>query len=198
MAATSEASRRAGGWLIRGSRYAAARTATASARRRSADPTHPHDPPTGRWCARRRPTSSGHEPEAATPARRAGPARGSSRRAGLVHATLARRTYRRRLGFAQGDLALSAEGSILILRSGWRFVGFGSPPPLIELIEEGWIPRPVRLHRPATPAEDKRPGPVQGASSRPGHVRDADRGRARSAVWVDGPVGLPTRASRES
>jgi hypothetical protein len=67
---------------------------------------------------------------------------------GWVHATVARRTYRRRLGFAQGDLALSAEGSILILRSGWRFVGFGSPPPLVEVIEEGWIPRPARLHRP--------------------------------------------------
>src|SRR5688572_33389443 len=34
MASTSEASRRAGGWLIRGPRYAAARTATTSARHR--------------------------------------------------------------------------------------------------------------------------------------------------------------------
>jgi hypothetical protein len=60
---------------------------------------------------------------------------------------VARRTYRRRLGFAQGDLALSAEGSILILHSGWRFVGFGPLPPLVEVIEEGWIPRSARLHR---------------------------------------------------
>jgi hypothetical protein len=67
---------------------------------------------------------------------------------GWVHATMARRTYRRRHGFAQGDLALSAEGSILVLLSGWRFVGFGPPPPLVEVIEEGWIPRPARLHRP--------------------------------------------------
>jgi hypothetical protein len=65
---------------------------------------------------------------------------------GWVHATVARRTYRRRLGFAQSDLALSAEGSILVVHSGWRFVGFGSPPPLVEMIEEGWIPRPARLH----------------------------------------------------
>lgn len=69
---------------------------------------------------------------------------------GWVHATLARRTYRRRLGFAQGDLALTAEGGILILYSGWRFVGFGPLPPLVEVIEEGWMPRPARLHRPRT------------------------------------------------
>jgi hypothetical protein len=67
---------------------------------------------------------------------------------GWVHATVARRTYRRRLVFAQGDLALGAERSILVLHRGWRFVGFGSLPPLVEVIEEGWIPRPARLHRP--------------------------------------------------
>lgn len=39
---------------------------------------------------------------------------------GWVHATVARRTYRRRLGFAEYDLALSAEGSVLVLDSGWR------------------------------------------------------------------------------
>jgi len=63
---------------------------------------------------------------------------------GWVHVTVARRTYRRRLGFAQGDLALSAEGSILILHSGWRFVGFGARPPLVDVIGEGWI---AQLHR---------------------------------------------------
>jgi hypothetical protein len=67
---------------------------------------------------------------------------------GWVRATVARRTYRRRLGFAQGDLALSAEGSVLVLRSGWRFVGFGPSPPLVEVIEEGWIPRPAPLQGP--------------------------------------------------
>ena len=69
---------------------------------------------------------------------------------GWVHATVARRTYRRRLGFAQGDLALSAEGSILILHSGWRFVGFGRLRPLVEVIEDGWIPRPARLQGPSS------------------------------------------------
>jgi hypothetical protein len=67
---------------------------------------------------------------------------------GWVHATVARRTYGCRLGFAQGDLALSAEGNILVLRSGWRFVCFGPLPPLVEVIEEGWIPRPEPLKRP--------------------------------------------------
>lgn len=67
---------------------------------------------------------------------------------GWVRATVARRTYRRRLGFAQGDLALSAEGSIVVLCSGWRFVGFGPPLPLVEVIEEGWIPRPATLQGP--------------------------------------------------
>lgn len=68
---------------------------------------------------------------------------------GWIHTTVARRTYRRRLGFAHGDLALSAEGSILVVHSGWRFVGFGPLPPLVEVIEQGWIPRPARLHGPA-------------------------------------------------
>jgi hypothetical protein len=64
-----------------------------------------------------------------------------------VHATVARRTYRRRLGFARYDLALSAEDSVLVLASGWRFAGFGRPPPLVEVIEQGWLPRPGPLHR---------------------------------------------------
>jgi hypothetical protein len=61
---------------------------------------------------------------------------------------VARRTYRRRLGFAQSDLALSAEARILVLHSRWRFVGFGPVPPLVEVIEEGWIPRPAPLQGP--------------------------------------------------
>lgn len=66
---------------------------------------------------------------------------------GWVQATVARRTYGRRLCFARYDLALSAEGSVLLLASGWRFVGLGRRAPLVEVIEEGWLPRPAALHR---------------------------------------------------
>jgi hypothetical protein len=64
-----------------------------------------------------------------------------------VYATVARRTYRPRLGFARYDLALSAEDSVMLLTSGWRFVGLRRSPPLVEVLEEGWVPRPAQLHR---------------------------------------------------
>jgi hypothetical protein len=51
------------------------------------------------------------------------------------------------LGFARSDLALSAEDGVLVLWSGWQFTGFGRPPPLVEVIEAGWVPRPGQLHR---------------------------------------------------
>jgi hypothetical protein len=57
---------------------------------------------------------------------------------------VARRTYRRRLGFAQQDFAISAEGDVIVLRSGWRFIG-RRPAPLCEIVGEGWIPRPAQL-----------------------------------------------------
>ena len=65
---------------------------------------------------------------------------------GWVHATVARRTYRRRLGFVEYDVALSAEGSVLVLISGWRFVGLRRLPPLVDFVEEGWLRRPAALH----------------------------------------------------
>ena len=61
---------------------------------------------------------------------------------GWVHATVTRRTYRRRLGWAEYDLALLAEDRIHILRHGWRFIGTRPSPPLCEVIADGWIPRP--------------------------------------------------------
>ncbi len=60
---------------------------------------------------------------------------------GWVRATVARRTYRRRLGFAKYELALSAEDAVLVLHSGRRFIGFRRVP-LVEVLEEGWVPRP--------------------------------------------------------
>jgi hypothetical protein len=74
---------------------------------------------------------------------------------GWVHATVARRTYRRRLGWAEYDLALLADNRIRILRQGWRFIGTRPSPPLCQVIADGWIPRPGRL-------------PAEAASSSPG------------------------------
>jgi hypothetical protein len=50
---------------------------------------------------------------------------------GWVHATVGRLTYGRwRLGFVKYDLALSAEDQVLIVYTGWRFVGLrGRLPP---------------------------------------------------------------------
>ena len=62
---------------------------------------------------------------------------------GWVHATAAVRTYRRRLGFVEYDLAVSAEGRVVTLDDGWRFVG-ARRPPLVTVVETGWIPRPGR------------------------------------------------------
>jgi hypothetical protein len=30
---------------------------------------------------------------------------------------------------------------VLVLASGWRFAGFGRPPPLVLVIQQGWLPR---------------------------------------------------------
>ena len=75
------------------------------------------------------------------------PAASRSRRARLVYATFARRTYQPRLGFARYDLALSGEGDVLILQTGWRFLGWRHRAPLIEVLAEGWVPRPHGFHR---------------------------------------------------
>jgi hypothetical protein len=64
---------------------------------------------------------------------------------GWVYAVIPWRTFRHRLGFALQDLALHAEGSVLVLWSGWSFVG-RHRYPLLVVIAEGWIPRPARLH----------------------------------------------------
>jgi hypothetical protein len=61
-----------------------------------------------------------------------------------VFATVARRTYRRRYGWAEQDLALSAEGRVLVLVAGWRFVGWRGQLPLVDVVAEGSIPRPGR------------------------------------------------------
>jgi len=66
---------------------------------------------------------------------------------GWVRATVARRTYRRRLGFVEYDPALAAEGSVLVLDSGWRFIGLRRLPPLVAVVDEGWLRRPAELHR---------------------------------------------------
>lgn len=60
---------------------------------------------------------------------------------GWTHAVVARRTYRRRLGFATYDLAIQREGVVCVLRRGWRWVG-RKDPPLVEVLDEGWAPRP--------------------------------------------------------
>jgi hypothetical protein len=59
---------------------------------------------------------------------------------------------RRRLGWAEYDLALLAEDRIFILRHGWRFIGTRRSAPLCQVIAEGWIPRPGR-----PPADDASP-----------------------------------------
>jgi hypothetical protein len=64
---------------------------------------------------------------------------------GWVHATIAQRTYRHRLGWARYDVALLAEDRIYILREGWKFVGARPHAPLYEAVAEGWIPRPNGL-----------------------------------------------------
>ena len=63
---------------------------------------------------------------------------------GWVYTTIALRVYRQRLGFANYDLALSAENKVLVVRSGWRFVGLRRLP-MVTVIEEGWMPRPAQL-----------------------------------------------------
>jgi hypothetical protein len=84
--------------------------------------------------------TSAPEP-ARTPLLRAAPPTGP----GWVHATIAQRTYRHRLGWAQYDLALLAEDHIYILRRGWKFIGARPQEPLCQLVAEGWIPRPHGL-----------------------------------------------------
>jgi hypothetical protein len=66
---------------------------------------------------------------------------------GWVFATVARRTYRQRFGWAEQDLALSAEGHVLVLVAGWWFVGWRGQLPLVDVVAEGWSPRPGRLPR---------------------------------------------------
>jgi len=68
----------------------------------------------------------------------------SARGDSWVLARVARRTYRRRLGFAQYDIALSPEGQILEVNRGWMWVGRGELP-MCDILGEGWIPRPGRL-----------------------------------------------------
>lgn len=63
---------------------------------------------------------------------------------GWVYGVVARRTYRRRIGLACSDLALQADGHVLVLRRGWRWVG-RQRPPLVEVLEQGWLPRPYGL-----------------------------------------------------
>jgi len=74
---------------------------------------------------------------ARTPILRAAPPTGP----GWVHATIAQRTYRHRLGWAQYDLALLAEDRIYLLREGWKFAGARRHAPLCQVAAEGWIPR---------------------------------------------------------
>jgi hypothetical protein len=67
---------------------------------------------------------------------------------GWVYARFGRRTYeQRRLGFRKYDLAMSAEDDVVVLHTGWRFVGFRRQLPLVETLAEGWVPRPAELHR---------------------------------------------------
>jgi len=66
---------------------------------------------------------------------------------GWVYATVARLTYGRRLGFSKYDLALSAEDAVVVLHTSWGFVGIRRRVPLVEVIAEGWVPRPAQLHR---------------------------------------------------
>lgn len=66
---------------------------------------------------------------------------------GWVHARIGRRVYRRRLWFARYDVTLEAEGQLLELDSGWCWVGRENRP-LVEIIDEGWIPRPRALPTP--------------------------------------------------
>lgn len=62
---------------------------------------------------------------------------------GWVYTTIALRVYRQRLGFASYDLALSAENKVLVVRSGWRFVGLRRRLPMVTIIDEGSNPRPA-------------------------------------------------------
>jgi hypothetical protein len=147
-------------------------------RRRSADSAHPHDPPTGRWCARRRPTCSSHESEEATPARHAGPARDSSPvgpagytppwRVGPTGAASAsRKVTWRSVPRAASSSCAAAGGSS------------ASAPAAARRGDRRRLDPSARATSPppATPAEDERPGLVQGASSRP---RAFPRRRSRS------------------
>jgi hypothetical protein len=60
---------------------------------------------------------------------------------GWVHAVVARRTYRHRFGFAQYDIAIEREGDVDVLHGGWHWIG-RRVAPLVEILDEGWIPLP--------------------------------------------------------
>jgi hypothetical protein len=45
-------------------------------------------------------------------------------------------------------LAPTAEANTLVLRRGRRFVGICRLPPLVQVVEKGWLRRPAELHRP--------------------------------------------------
>jgi hypothetical protein len=42
---------------------------------------------------------------------------------------------------------MSVEDDVVVLHTGWRFVGFRRRVPLVETLAEGWVPRPAELHR---------------------------------------------------
>jgi hypothetical protein len=97
---------------------------------------------------------------------------------GWVHATIALRTYRRRLAWAEQDLALHAEDRIYVLDHGWRFIGTRRTPPLYEVVAEGWLPRPRGLpsHGGTPPREpDQRAESAATAPSRLAHSQTSRR-----------------------
>jgi hypothetical protein len=56
---------------------------------------------------------------------------------GWVYVTVGRVTPGpRRFGFAGYRLVVSVEDTLLVVRTGWRFVGFGSMPPLVQVLEK--------------------------------------------------------------
>jgi Inner membrane component domain len=105
---------------------------------------------------------------------------------------------RRRLGFVEYDLAVSAEGRVVTVDEGWRFVG-ARRPPLVTVVEKGWIPGPASCdpceEAPADQAAPTWAALCLGATPVPGgvHNRLPPIGGANACaqrVTLFGPVGV--------